>query len=117
MIGMNRQALSKPLSKYPRLRIAPDCTFCTIRNVQPRPQETHQHFYSECIYVERLWTDIRDWATGDHGATYKKRDKILGKPLQDTYSIDNPIFRETISKIWRARYKNTNPTIDHLKID
>ena len=60
MIGMNRQALNKPLSKYPRLRIAPDCTFCTIRNVQPRPQETHQHFYSECIYVERLWTDIRD---------------------------------------------------------
>ena len=63
IIGMNRQTLNKPLSKYPKLRIEADCTFCTIRNVQPRPQETPQHFYSERIYVQRLWTDIRDWAT------------------------------------------------------
>ena len=65
--------------------------------------------------MERLWTDIRDWATGDHGATYKKRDKILGKPMQDTYSIDNTILRETRSTIWRARYTNTITTIDQLK--
>ena len=71
MIGMNRQALNKPLSQYPKFMIEADCTFCTIRNEQPRPQKTQQNFSSECIYVQRLWTDIRYWVAGNHDASYK----------------------------------------------
>ena len=114
MIELNRQALNKQLSKYPGLEIEIGCTFCTIRNAQPTPHETQQHFYSECIYIQRLWTDIKDWAAGNQDASYKK-DRIFGIPMQDPYSIDNSILRETRSPIQRDRYKKTIPTIENLK--
>ena len=45
-----------------------------------------------------------------------KKDIILGKPMQDTYRLGNTILRMTRSTIWRARYKKSIPTIDHLRV-
>ena len=69
------EGLNKPLSKYPKLGREAGCTFCSIINAQPTSNETQQPFYSECISVQRLWTEIRDWAAGNHDAFYKKGTK------------------------------------------
>ena len=66
---MKRPALNKPLPKYPRLGIDAGCSFCTLKHAYLKPQETQHKFYSECIYAQRLWTAIRDWAAGNHDAS------------------------------------------------
>ena len=60
--------------------------------------ETHKHFYSDCIHVERYWTNIRDWAIPNHNAHYTPRDRIYGKADQNAYSIDSTLLREARSR-------------------
>ena len=80
MIGMHRQALNYIVSKDKNNNVEPGCTFCSMRQNNPIiPIETHRHFYSDCIHVERYWTAVRDWALPNHNATYTLRDRIYGK--------------------------------------
>ena len=109
MIGINRQALNKQFSKYKGLRREPGCTFGS-QSHYPIAHESQLHFYSECNYVQRLWTQIKDWAARNNDASYRKMDRILGKQMEDAYSIDNTILRETRSIIQRARYTKTIQT-------
>ena len=73
------------------------------------------HFYSECLYIQRLWTEIRDWAQLPLKRNYTKRDRILGIPTQSVYSMDNTLLRETRSTIWGARTAKTIPKLKDLK--
>ena len=105
MIVLHRQALNKHLSNYKLLQrcIDPACTFCRLRGSTPLPNETPVHFYSECIFIQRLRTEIRDWTTPNHNSNFTIRDRILGIANQGTYSISNTLLREQRSTIWKAR--------------
>ena len=84
MITMHRQALNYIVSKDRNNEVEPGCTFCTMRQSNPIIDiETHRHFYSDCIHVERYWTEIRDWAQQTHNANYTVRDRIYGKSNQE----------------------------------
>ena len=116
MIGMHRQALNYIVSKDRNNAVRPGCTFCTLDQTHPiTPVETHRHFYSDCIHVERYWTSIRNWAHPQHIADYTVRDRIFGKPYENTYSIDNTILREARSTLWKCRLTKTIPNIADLK--
>ena len=86
MVTMHRQALNYIVSKDKKNNILPGCTFRTIGITNQRIEiETHKHFYSKCIYVERYWTDIKNWAINDHNAEYKKEigymEKLTNTPI------------------------------------
>ena len=116
MITMHRQALNYIVSKDKKNNVQPGCTFCTIGIINQRIEtETHIHFYSKCIYVERYWTDIKNWAINDHNAEYKTRDRLYGKADQHPYSIDNTLLREARSTLWKCRLIKTIPKISFLK--
>ena len=110
MITMHRQALNYIVSKDKKNDVLPGCTFCTMRQTNPIIDiETHRHFYSDCIHVERYWTEIRDWALQSHNANYSVRDRIYGKSDQEPYSIDNTLLREARSTLWKCRLSKTIP--------
>ena len=116
MITMHRQALNYIVSKDKKNYVLPGCTFCTIGITNQIIEiETHKHFYSKCIYVERYWTDIKNWAINDHNAEYKTRDRLYGKADQHPYSIDNTLLREARSTLWKCRLIKTIPKISYLK--
>jgi len=116
MITMHRQALNYIVSKDRKNNVQPECTFCTIGPINQRSEiEDHRHFYSDCIYVERYWTEIKIWASHDHNAEYKTRDRIYGKSNQHPYSIDNTLLRESRSTLWKCRQIKTLPNISSLK--
>ena len=116
MITMHRQALNYIVSKDRKNNIQPECTFCTIGPINQRIEiEDHKHFYSKCIYVERYWTEIKNWAINDHNAEYKTRDRLYGKSNQHPYSIDNTLLREVRSTLWKCRLIKTIPKISSLK--
>ena len=116
MIVMHRQALNYIVSKDRKNNVQPGCTFCTIGTIDQRIEiEDHKHFYSKCIYVERYWTEIKIWATPDHNAEYKTRDRLYGKSNQHPYSIDNTLLRESRSTLWKCRQIKTIPKITSLK--
>ena len=113
MITMHRQALNYIVSKDRKNNVQPGCTFCTIGPINQRIEvEDHKHFYSKCIYVERYWTEIKNWVTD---RDYKTRDKIYGKSNQHPYSFDNTLLREARSTIWKCRHIKTLPNILSLK--
>ena len=117
MITMHRQALNYIVAKDKNNDVQPGCTFSTLR--QPNPIigiETHKHFYSNCIHVERFWTAIRNWAKPTHNAHYTTRDIIYGKSDQNPYSIDNTLLREAKSTLWKCRLTKTIPNIADLTI-
>ena len=102
MITMHRQALNYIVSKDRKNNVQPGCTFCTIGTINQRIEtENHVHFYSKCIYVERYWTEIKNWAINDHNEEYKTRDRLYGKSDQHPYSIDNTLLREARSTLWK----------------
>ena len=116
MIGMHRQALNYIVSKDKNNNVEPGCTFCALQQNNPIIElETHRHFYSDCIHVERYWTEIRNWALPNHNASYTVRDRIYGKSDQKPYSIDNTLLREARSTIWKCRLIKTIPNIADLK--
>ena len=116
MITMHRQALNYIVSKDRKNDVLPGCTFCTMRQTNPIIDiETHRHFYSDCIHVERYWTEIRDWALPNHNANYSVRDRIYGKSDQEPYSIDNTLLREARSTLWKCRLSKTIPNLTDLK--
>ena len=116
MITMHRQALNYIVSKDRKNEVQPGCTFCTMRQSNPIIDiETHRHFYSDCIHVERYWTEIRDWAQQTHNANYTVRDRIYGKSNQEPYSFDNTLLREARSTLWKCRLSKTIPNITDLK--
>ena len=116
MITMHRQALNYIVSKDRKNNVEPECTFCTIGPINQRSEiEDHRHFYSDCIYVERYWTEIKIWASHEHNAEYKTRDRIYGKSNQHPYSIDNTLLRESRSTLWKCRQIKTLPNISSLK--
>ena len=116
MIIMHRQALNYIVSKDRKNNVQPGCTFCTIGTINQRIEiEDHKHFYSKCIYVERYWTDIKNWASDDHNAEYKTRDRLYGKSNQHPYTIDNTLLRESRSTLWKCRQIKTLPNISSLK--
>ena len=116
MIIMHRQALNYIVSKDKKNNVQPGCTFCTIGIINQRIEiKTHIHFYSKCIYVERYWTDIKNWASDDHNAEYKTRDRLYGKSNQHPYTIDNTLLRESRSTLWKCRQIKTLPNISSLK--
>ena len=101
------------MSKDRKNNVQPGCTFCTIGPINQRIEtEDHKHFYSKCIYVERYWTEIKNWVTD---RDYKTRDKIYGKSNQHPYSFDNTLLREARSTIWKCRHIKTLPNILSLK--
>ena len=60
MITMHRQALNYIVCKDRKNNVLAGCTFCTIGVInQTIEDETHKHFYAECIYVQRYWTEIK----------------------------------------------------------
>ena len=63
MVEMNRQALNLQLSKQKNMEIRPGCTLCKIRRDYPFSQESQIHFYSECLYTQRFWTEIKGLGT------------------------------------------------------
>ena len=76
----------------------------------------HEHFsVIKAIYVERYWTEIKNWASNDHNAEYKTRDRLYGKSNQHPYSIDNTLLRESRSTLWKCRQIKTLPNISSLK--
>ena len=118
MILLHRQALNKHLSSYKQLQGAkmdPACTFCRLRGTTPLPNETPVHFYSQCIFIQRLWTEIRDWTAPQHNSNFTIRDRVLGMANQPTYSISNTLLRETRSTIWKARIAKQIPTLREVK--
>ena len=119
MIGMHRQALNCIVSKDKKNNVESGWTFCTLQQNHEIHAiielETHRHFYSDCIHVERYWTEIRNWALPNHNASYTVRDRIYGKPDQQPYSIDNTLLREARSTIWKCRLIKTIPNIADLK--
>ena len=119
MIGMHRQALNYIVSKDKKNNVESGCTFCTLQQNHEIHAiielETHRHFYSDCIHVERYWTEIRNWALPNHNASYTVRDRIYGKSDQQPYSIDNTLLREARSTIWKCRLIKTIPNIADLK--
>ena len=116
MVTMHRQALNYIVSKDNKNDVLPGCTFCTMRQTNPIIDiETHRHFYSDCIHVERYWTEIRDWALQSHNANYSVRDRIYGKSDQEPYSIDNTLLREARSTLWKCRLSKTIPNLIDLK--
>ena len=116
MITMHRQALNYIVCKDRKNNVLAGCTFCTIGVLnQIIEDETHKHFYAECIYVQRYWTEIKNWATNDHNAEYKTRDRIYGKSTQHPYSLDNTLLREARSTLWKCRLIKTIPKLSFLK--
>ena len=118
MLLLHRQALNKHLSKYKLLqgvRIDPACTFCRLKGTTSLPSETPVHFYSQCIFIQRLWTEIRDWTAPQHNSNFTIRDRVLGIANQGTYSISNTLLRETRSTIWKARISKQIPTLREVK--
>ena len=118
MLLLHRQALNKHLSKYKLLqgvKIDPACTFCRLRGTTPLPSETPVHFYSQCIFIQRLWTKIWDWTAPNHNSNFTIRDRVLGISNQRTYSISNTLLRETRSTIWKARISKQIPTLREVK--
>ena len=115
MTGMNRQALNLQLSKQKGMDIRPACTFCKIRRDYPLSQESQLHFYSECLYTQRFWTEIKDWAQPPLKINYTIRDRLLGIPGENAYSMDNTLLREARSTIWGARSAKKLSTIRDLK--
>ena len=77
MTGLNTQALNLHLSKQKGMDIRPACTFCKIRRYYPLSQKLQLHFYSECLYTQRFWTEIKDWAQPPLKGNYSIRDRIL----------------------------------------
>ena len=77
--------------------------------------ETYRHFYSDCIHVERYWTEIRDWELPNHNANYSVRDRIYGKSDQEPYSIDNTLLRGARSTLWKCRLSKTIQHLTYLK--
>jgi hypothetical protein len=118
MILLHRQALNKHLSNYKQLQGAkmdPACTFCRLRGTTPLPNETPVNFYSQCIFIQRLWTEIRDRTAPQHNSSFTIRDRVLGIANQGTYSISNTLLRETRSTIWKARISKQIPTLREVK--
>ena len=118
MLLLHRQARNKHLSKYKLLqgvKMDPACTFCRLRGTNPLPCETPVHFYSQCIFIQRLWTEIRDWTAPQHNSNFTIRDRVLGIANQLTYSISNTLLRETRSTIWKARISKQIPTLREVK--
>ena len=116
MISMHRQALNYIVCKDRKNNVLAGCTFCTIGVInQIIEDETHKHFYAECIYVQRYWTEIKIWATNDHKAEYTTRDRIYGKSTQHPYSLDNTLLREARSTLWKCRLIKTIPKLTFLK--
>ena len=118
MILLHRQALNKHLSNYKQLQGAkmdPACTFCRLKGTNPLPNETHVHFYLQCIFIQRLWTDIREWTAPQHNSNFTIRDRELGIANQMTYSKSNTLLRETRSTIWKARISKQIPTLREEK--
>ena len=97
------------------MEIRPGCTFCKIRRDYPFSQESQIHFYSECLYSQRFWTEIKDWAQPPLKGNYTIRDRILGISKEDGYSMDNTLLREARSTIWGARSAKTIPIRRNLK--
>ena len=100
MTGMNRQALNLQLSKQNGMGIRPACPFCKIRRDNPRSKESQIHFYSECIYTQIFWTDIKDWAQPTLTAQYTIRDRLLGISREDAYSMRSTLLREARFTKW-----------------
>ena len=105
---IGRQALNLQLLKQKGMDIRPACTFCgTTRSHR-------NHNYSECLYTQRFWTDIKDRAQPSLKPAHILRDRLLGI-RENEYSMDDTPLREARSMIWGARSaKKTTPSSTRL---
>ena len=83
------------------LNQVPACPFYKIRMDYQLLQESQLHFNSECLCTQIFWTDIKELAQPP--ATYTIRERLLGIPRENLYSMDNTLLKEAISTIWGTR--------------